>query len=234
MRIDLKNITIDYETGLKNEKSALSNINLTIDSAKTYLLIGDTGSGKTTLIYLLNLLIKPTSGEIHIDGKVPFKNQREFRKKMGVSFQLPEKQFFNETVLEEILYAPKNFMIEFSQENIKNILNLVSLREDIFHRSPFKLSGGEQRKVAIASVLSHNPEFLIFDEPSAGLDLKGILSIRQILKNLKSDGKGFLISTHDWNFFKDLCEYTIKLSNGKLEYFGKTIDYFGGDIRNDI
>ncbi len=234
MRIELKNITVDYETGLKNEKSALIDINLTIDSKKTYLLMGDTGSGKTTLIYLLNLLIKPNSGEIYVDGKTPNKSLREYRKKMGVAFQLPEKQFFNETVLGEITYAPKNFVVEYSQEDIKKVLQMVGLQEDILYRSPFKLSGGEQRKVAIASVLLHNPEFLIFDEPSAGLDLKGILSIRQILKNIKSDGKGFLISTHDWDFFKDLCEYTIKLSNGKLEFFGNTTDFFGGDFRNDI
>jgi energy-coupling factor transport system ATP-binding protein len=214
--IELKNVSVIFEEKTDVEKVALKDINLSFSTDESILLIGNTGSGKTTLIYLLDLLIKPSKGFLLYDGKDPFFYPYKFRKRFGVAFQIPERQFFSETVEEEITYAAKNFGVPFSQEDIEKVLELVGLRKNILKQSPFKLSGGEQRKVAIASILLHKPEFLIFDEPTAGLDLKGVLSVREILKKFKNSGKGFLVATHEPELFEDLCDRKIVLKSGAI------------------
>jgi energy-coupling factor transport system ATP-binding protein len=214
--IELKNVSVIFEEKTDVEKVALKDINLSFSTDESILLIGNTGSGKTTLIYLLDLLIKPSKGFLLYDGKDPFFYPYEFRKRFGVAFQIPERQFFSETVEEEITYAAKNFGVPFSQEDIEKVLELVGLRKNILKQSPFKLSGGEQRKVAIASILLHKPEFLIFDEPTAGLDLKGVLSVREILKKFKNSSKGFLVATHEPELFEDLCDRKIVLKSGAI------------------
>uniref|UniRef100_A0A7V4NEH1 ABC transporter ATP-binding protein n=1 Tax=Fervidobacterium pennivorans TaxID=93466 RepID=A0A7V4NEH1_FERPE len=214
MLIELKNVSVIFEEKTDVEKVALKDINLSFSTDESILLIGNTGSGKTTLIYLLDLLIKPSKGFLLYDGKDPFFYPYEFRKRFGVAFQIPERQFFSETVEEEITYAAKNFGVPFTQEDIEKVLELVGLRKNVLKESPFKLSGGEQRKVAIASILLHKPEFLIFDEPTAGLDLKGVLAIREILKKFKNSGNGFLVATHEPELFEDLCDRKIVLKSG--------------------
>jgi energy-coupling factor transport system ATP-binding protein len=212
--IELKNVSVIFEEKTDVEKIALKDINLCFSTGESILLIGNTGSGKTTLIYLLDLLIKPSKGFLLYDGKDPFLYPYEYRKRFGVAFQIPERQFFSETVEEEITYAAKNFGVSFNQEDIEKVLELVGLRKNILKESPFKLSGGEQRKVAIASILLHKPEFLIFDEPTAGLDLKGVLAVREILKKFKNSGKGFIVATHEPELFEDLCGRKIVLKSG--------------------
>lgn len=214
--IELKNVSVVFEKNTDVEKVALEDINLSFSTDERILLVGNTGSGKTTLIYLLDLLLKPSSGVILYDGVNPFEKSFEFRKKIGVSFQIPERQFFNESVKEEIVYAAKNFSVPCSDSDILDIIKKVGLSKDILNKSPFNLSGGEQRKVAIASILIHKPEFLLFDEPTAGLDLKGMLSIRDILRNFKDENKGYIIATHEPELFTDLCNREIKLENGKV------------------
>lgn len=214
--IELRSVSVIFEKNTDVEKIALENINLSFSTDERILLVGNTGSGKTTLIYLLDLLLKPSTGIMLYDGVEPFEKSFEFRKKIGVSFQIPERQFFNESVKEEIAYAAKNFSVSYSASDILDIIKKVGLTEDILDKSPFNLSGGEQRKVAIASILIHKPEFLLFDEPTAGLDLKGMLSIRDILRNFKDENKGYIIATHEPELFRDLCDREIKLENGKL------------------
>jgi len=216
MIIELKDVSVIFEEKTDVEKIALIDINLSFSTDECLLLVGSTGSGKTTLIYLLDLLIKPSCGTVLYDGVNPFVQPYEYRKKFGVAFQIPERQFFNETVEEELTYASKNFRIPYTNEKLHEVLNLVGLKRNILKESPFKLSGGEQRKVAIASILLHEPEFLIFDEPTAGLDLKGILGIREIIRRFKESGRGFLIATHEPELFKDICDRVITLRNGQI------------------
>jgi len=216
VKIELKEIYVSFESGTELEKRALLNINLNFDTSESILLVGNTGSGKTTLIYLLDLLIKPTSGIISYDSKNPFSDAYNFRRRFGIAFQIPERQFFNETVEQEITYAARNFGLEYRYTDIIDVIGMFKLSENILRQSPFKLSGGEQRKVAIASILFHKPEFLIFDEPTAGLDLSGILSIREILENFRKDKKGFLVATHEPGIFYDLCDRVVTLEKGRL------------------
>jgi len=216
MLIELKDISVVFEEKTDVEKVALRNIDLSFSTDESILLVGSTGSGKTTLIYLLDLLIKPSHGSMLYDGINPFLQPYEYRKKFGVAFQIPERQFFNETVKAEITYAVNNFKINYTDEKIYEVLELVGLKKSILDESPFRLSGGEQRKVAIASILLHEPDFLIFDEPTAGLDLRGVLAIREILARFKQDGKGFLIATHEPELFRDICDRVLVLSNGTI------------------
>lgn len=221
--VELNNVSVIFEKNTDVEKTALEKINLSFSTDERILLAGNTGSGKTTLIYLLSLLLKPVSGTMLYDGINPFEKSFEFRKRIGVSFQIPEKQFFNETVKEEITYAAKNFGVQYSEAEVVNLIKRVGLNEDILDKSPFKLSGGEQRKVAIASILIHKPEFLLFDEPTAGLDLKGVLSIRDILQSFIEEKKGYIVATHEPEIFKDLCNRILKLENGKIVYDSKAV-----------
>uniref|UniRef100_A0A7C5U3A7 ABC transporter ATP-binding protein n=1 Tax=Fervidobacterium nodosum TaxID=2424 RepID=A0A7C5U3A7_9BACT len=218
MTIELKNVYVIFEKGTDLEKVALEDVSLSFSTTERILLVGNTGSGKTTLIYLLDLLLKPSFGTILYDGTNPFENAYNFRRRVGVAFQIPERQFFNESVREEIIYAAKNFGVPYFEDNLKFLIKRVGLKDEVLEKSPFKLSGGEQRKVAIASILVHKPEFLIFDEPTAGLDLKGVLSIRDILKSFKDENKGFLIATHEPEIFRDICEREIRLESGKIIY----------------
>lgn len=216
LKVELRNVYVIFEKGTELEKIALEDITLSFSTTERILLVGNTGSGKTTLIYLLDLLLKPSFGTILYDGTNPFENAYNFRKKFGVAFQIPERQFFNESVKEEIVYAARNFNAPYSEDSLRLLVRNVGLKDSVLEKSPFRLSGGEQRKVAIASILIHKPEFLIFDEPTAGLDLKGVLSIRDILKSFKDDNKGFLIATHEPEIFRDLCDREIRLEQGKI------------------
>ncbi|MGC9771060.1 energy-coupling factor ABC transporter ATP-binding protein [Fervidobacterium islandicum] len=216
MLIELKEVSVIFEEDTDVERVALREINLSFSSNESILLVGNTGSGKTTLIYLIDLLIKPSRGSLSYDGKDPFLYPYEYRKKFGVAFQIPERQFFSEMVEQELTYAAKNFQVPFTQNDIEEVLELVGLRKSVLKESPFRLSGGEQRKVAIASILLHKPEFLIFDEPTAGLDLQGVLSVREILKKFKQNGKGFLIATHEPELFEDLCDRKVVLHKGTI------------------
>lgn len=212
--IELLNVAVVFEKGTDLEKRIFEKLNLAFQTDTRILLVGETGVGKTTLINLLDLLIKPSAGKMLYDGVNPFDNPYEFRKKFGVAFQIPERQFFNETVLDEITYASRNFKVPYDTEKVLKILELVDLSESVLKKSPFKLSGGEQRKVAIASILLHDPEFLMFDEPTAGLDLKGVISILRILENFRKSRRGYLIATHEPEIFAGLFDMKITIKPG--------------------
>jgi energy-coupling factor transport system ATP-binding protein len=229
--VQIKNLTYKYSVGTPFEKTAVDNVSLSVAKGEFVGIIGHTGSGKSTLIQHLNGLIKPTSGEILIDGVNIWDknvNIRDIRFKVGIVFQYSEHQLFEETVAKDIAYGPTNMGL--SEEEIKNRVHSAAESMDIVHlleRSPFELSGGQQRRVALAGVLAMDPEVLILDEPAAGLDPKGrdkILS--QIQKYHRTSGKTILLVSHS---MEDIVKYASKvlvMNKGKLFCYDDTDKVF--------
>lgn len=203
---------------------ALKGIDLHIDKGKMVALIGHTGSGKSTLIQHINALLLPTQGQITIDDimiSVEQKPQslKPLRQKAGLVFQFPEYQLFEETILKDIIFGPQNFGIE-EQEAIqiaKEVLTLVGLDETYLEKSPFDLSGGQKRRVAIAGILAMNPDILILDEPTAGLDPQGAKEMMNLFQKIHSTGKTVIIVTHDMNQVLEYCDEVIVMNQGKIE-----------------
>ncbi len=176
--IKTENLTYTYSIGTPFEKTAVDNVNLDIDEGALVGIIGHTGSGKSTLIQHFNGLVKPTSGKIYIDGEDIWSKDvkiRDIRFKVGLVFQYPEYQIFEETVYKDIAFGPKNMGLSDDEidRRIKETAELVGLHKDNLYKSPFELSGGQKRRVAIAGVMAMEPKVLILDEPTAGLDPKG-------------------------------------------------------------
>ena len=220
MLIKLKNVTHVYE---QQNVMALDDVNLQIDKNEFIGLVGHTGSGKSTLVQLFNGLITPTDGEVFIDGtklnseKV---NLKDIRRKIGLVFQYPEHQLFEETVYEDIAFGPKN--LDLSKEKIdkrvKEAMELVNLDFEEFNdRSPFNLSGGQQRRVAIAGVLAMGPDVLILDEPSAGLDPKGRERLTELLYYLHQNyNMTIILISHRMEEIARLSNRVIVLDKGKI------------------
>jgi len=191
MSIDVRNVTHVYMPNTPFESIAIKDINWTIKDGEFWGLIGHTGSGKSTLIQHLNGLLKPTSGEILIDGKNIHSKEvslKSVRQKVGLVFQYPEHQLFEETVEQDVAFGPKNMGLpeEEIAKRVKEALELVGLSyREVKDKSPFELSGGQMRRVAIAGVLAMKPEILILDEPTAGLDPRGRDEILQEIIDLK-------------------------------------------------
>lgn len=231
--IELKDLNYIYNPGTPFEKKALDNINLTINNREFIGLIGHTGSGKSTLVQHLNGLIEPTSGEIIIDGEdILSKNVKlsDIRQKIGLVFQYPEYQLFEETIYKDIAFGPKNLGLSEKEVDlrIRKSMDRVGLNfEEFKDRSPFELSGGQKRRVAIAGVLAMEPRVLILDEPTAGLDPYGrdeILSEIQDIYN-SSDLTVVLVS-HSMEDIAKLVDRLIVMNNGKVAMDGKPREIF--------
>ena len=176
--IKAENIRFVYGTGTSFEKTALSDVSFEIEKGEFIGIIGHTGSGKSTLVQLLNGLLKPTSGKIYLNGKDIWEQPKKIRNvrfKVGMVFQYPEYQLFDETVYKDISYGPKNMGLsdEEIDEKVRSAAEFVGLKKELLDKSPFELSGGEKRRAAIAGVIAMDPEVLILDEPTAGLDPLG-------------------------------------------------------------
>lgn len=198
MKIEALNVSYSYNF----KDFAIKGINTTINEKDFVAIIGHTGSGKSTFVQTLNGLIIPTSGQVHIDDfiikdKIKISNIKQLRKKVGTVFQFPEYQLFEDTVEKDILFGPKNFKMEnANQELAIKALNLVGLDKSFLEKSPYELSGGERRRVAIAGILAFNPDVLIVDEPTAGLDPSSSLKMLDLFKNLNDNGKTIILITH--------------------------------------
>ena len=232
MEIKYDNVTYTYNAKTPLKKVALKNINLVIQDSKINALIGTSGSGKTTLIELLNSLLIPTEGKVIVDediiaNKGYIKNINALRRKVGIVFQFPEEQFFNLTVKKEIEFGLLSFNYRTNEldKRVSDSLKMVGLDDSYLNRDPFKLSNGEQRKVAIASILVFNPKIIVFDEPTIGLDYESKKNLIKLIRMLKNRyNKTIIIISHDIDFIHSISDYVILLDNGNLILTGNKYD----------
>lgn len=227
MSIKIESLTHIYMPGSPFEKVSLKDINLTIDDNDFVALIGHTGSGKSTLIQHLNGLLSPTKGKIYIDGiDITEKNVKlvDIRKKVGLVFQYSEYQLFEETIEKDIEFGPKNLGLSDEQihQRVVKAMEMVGLDyEEYKDKSPFDLSGGQKRRVAIAGVIAMNPKTLILDEPTAGLDPKGRDDILTQIKKLHDDyGMTIILVSHSMEDVANIADKVIVMNNGSVELQG--------------
>ena len=231
--IKAENVNYIYQQGMPFERQALYDVNIEIKDGSLVALIGHTGSGKSTLIQHFNALVKPTSGKIIINGidvTAPKADLRLVRKTVGLVFQYPEHQLFEETVYKDIAFGPKNmgFSDEEIDKRVRESAALVGLKEKHLTRSPFDLSGGQKRRVAIAGVLAMNPKVLILDEPTAGLDPKGRDEILATIKKLHEENKEMIIIfvSHSMEDVAKTAERGIVMNGGHVEMQGTVAEVF--------
>ena len=231
--IKAENVNYIYQQGMPFERQALYDVNIEIEDGSLVALIGHTGSGKSTLIQHFNALVKPTSGQIIINGidvTAPKADLRLVRKTVGLVFQYPEHQLFEETVYKDIAFGPKNmgFSDEEIDKRVRESAALVGLKEKHLTRSPFDLSGGQKRRVAIAGVLAMNPKVLILDEPTAGLDPKGRDEILATIKKLHEENKEMIIIfvSHSMEDVAKTAERVIVMNDGHVEMQGTVAEVF--------
>ena len=234
MDIQFKNVDYTYQAGSPVAHTALKNINLTIQPEKFTAIIGKTGSGKSTLVQHLNALLKPTAGIVRMGGKVitsetSDKNLKQLRKQVGTVFQFPEAQLFEQTVEQDIAFGPKNYGASDKEARklAREILPLVGLDERYLSVSPFDLSGGQQRRVAIAGVLALKPDVLVLDEPTAGLDPKGQEEMMNMFYKLNQENKTTIILvTHRMEHVAEFAHDVIVLENGSVAKQGPPREIF--------
>ena len=233
MAIEVKNLTHIYAEGLPHEQLALDDINFRVEDGEFVGIIGHTGSGKSTLAQHLNGLLKPTSGQIIVgDTDITAKEtrMRDVRRKIGLVFQYPEYQLFEETVAKDVAFGPKN--LGLSQEEIdrrvEDAINLVGLNyEEVKDASPFDLSGGQKRRVAIAGVIAMNPEILILDEPTAGLNPKAHQDILNMVSLIhRTAGSIIFMISHNMNDIARMSDRVLVMDRGRLALQGTPEEVF--------
>lgn len=224
MSIKLEGIQYIYDAGTQMAMAALRHIDLEIQKGEFIGLIGHTGSGKSTLVQHMNGLVKPTAGRIYYDGQdihADGYDMKKHRSKVGLVFQYPEHQLFEIDVLSDVCFGPKNLGCgkEEAIERAKKALALVGMDESFYKRSPFDLSGGQKRRVAIAGVLAMNPEMLILDEPTAGLDPMGRKEILDLIKTLREEtGVTIVLVSHSMEDVAEYVERIIVMNKGNIVY----------------
>ena len=233
MGIALKNVSFTYQEGTPLASTALSDVSLTIEDGSYTALIGHTGSGKSTILQLLNGLLVPSQGSVRvfdtlITSTSKNKDIRQIRKQVGLVFQFAENQIFEETVLKDVAFGPQNFGVseEDAEQIAREKLALVGIDESLFNRSPFELSGGQMRRVAIAGILAMEPAILVLDEPTAGLDPLGRKELMTLFKKLHQSGMTIVLVTH---LMDDVAEYANQvyvMEKGRLVKGGKPSDVF--------
>lgn len=241
MEIKLLNLSHTYKGVTKSDLvEAVDDVNLSIAGTGEFVAVcGKTGSGKSTMIQHMNALLLPTAGSIDILGSVVTPKKRKnpkltpIRKKVGFVFQFPEYQLFEETVLKDIMFAPKNFGCteEEAEEKALKACELLGIDKSLLKKSPFDLSGGQMRKVAVAGILAYEPEVLILDEPTRGLDPEGAVEIMELFYKIHKDmNKTVILITHDMNIVYKYATRVIVMADGKLAYDGDKVKLFKEDI----
>ena len=228
MGITLENVSYIYQNGTPFASTALSDVSITIKDGSYTALIGHTGSGKSTILQLLNGLLVPTDGEVRVFDTLITptsvnKEIRQIRKQVGLVFQFAENQIFEETVLKDVAFGPQNFGV--SREEAETIarekLALVGIDESLFERSPFELSGGQMRRVAIAGILAMEPRILVLDEPTAGLDPIGRKELMNLFKKLHQDGITIVLVTHLMDDVAEYADQVYMMEKGRLVKSGE-------------
>lgn len=227
MAIEVKEVTFYYSLGSVFERRALDRVSFKLEHGENLGILGPTGSGKSTLIQLLNALLIPTDGEVKVDGldTRDRRNGSKIRELVGVVFQYPENQFFEDKVYDEIAFGARNLGISEDEvrERVYEAIDLLALPRSMLGKSPFELSGGEKRKVAIASILVRRPKYLVLDEPFAGMDYPGTVALLKLLRNLR--GKcSVIVVTHTLDELLGLVDKVLFLDKGSVRSFGDLRD----------
>ncbi|MBO5907272.1 MAG: energy-coupling factor transporter ATPase [Clostridia bacterium] len=230
--LKLENVSYIYGRGTPFEKLALDNVTVSFERGKITGLIGHTGSGKSTLVNLLNGLYKPTEGRVFLDGEDIWTNPKEIHKiryRVGLVMQYPEYQLFDETVREDIAFAPKNLGLSEDEiaERVSESAGFVGIGEDVLDKSPFDLSGGQKRRAAIAGIIAMRPEVLVLDEPAAGLDPRGR---REILGGLRlyaeRSGATVILVSHSMEDMAHYCDNVVVMNSSRVYKSGTTAEIF--------
>lgn len=231
MSIKIENLTYLYNPETPMEKKALNNVSLTIEEGEFVGMIGHTGSGKSTLVQHMNGLLKPYSGKVFVNGVDIHSKEvslRKIRQQVGMVFQYPEHQLFGETVFEDVAFGPKNMGVSESDidKMVDRALEMVELDLDLKTRSPFELSGGQKRRVAIAGVLAMKPKILILDEPTAGLDPRGRDEIFTQIERLHQAGTTIVLVSHSMEDVARFATRLVVMANSEIAVVGSTQEVF--------
>ena len=238
MAIKVNHLSYVYMKKTPNESKALDDVSLEIPEGKITAIVGHTGSGKSTLIQTFNGLLTPSEGTVEIGDFTVTNNARknkrikELRKHVSIVFQFPEYQLFDETVEKDVAFGLKNYGYKEKEaiEKAHEALAKVGIDESFYKRSPFELSGGEKRRVAIAGIIAIDPEILILDEPTAGLDPLGSKIILDLIVDLNKSGKTIIIVTHDMDIVLNHADNVIVLNDSKVVFEGTSSELFSGDV----
>lgn len=230
--LELKNLSYVYGTGTPFEKIAVNNLSFSIEKGEFIGIMGHTGSGKSTLVQMLNGLMKPTSGQVLLDGEDIWANPKDIRKirfKVGMVFQYPEYQLFEETVAKDIAFGPTNMGKSGAEleKAVNDAARFTGLKDELLEKSPFDLSGGEKRRAAIAGVIAMNPEVLVLDEPTAGLDPMGRdVLLSQIVQYHKERKNTVILVSHSMEDIARVADKIIVMNKSNLVMFDKTKEVF--------
>ena len=239
MSVNFSNVFFTYNPKSPLEHKALKGINLAIEEGSFAAIVGRTGCGKSTLVQHINALLHPSEGQVEVDGflnvqekKKRSKEVKKLRQKVGLVFQFPEYQLFEETVEKDVAFGPKNFgkSEEEALEAAHKALLEVGLGEEFFKRSPFELSGGEKRRAAIAGVLAIGPQYLVVDEPTAGLDPLGALEMMSLFQKVHEAGSSIILVTHDMSLVQRYCDSVIVIDDGVVARIAKPSELFLEDL----
>lgn len=239
MDITLQNVEYRYQANTPFERLAIEDVSIDLPAGTFLAIIGHTGSGKSTVLQHLNALIKPTKGTVKIGDTMitsqkKQKNLKQVRQKVGIVFQFPEHQLFEETVEKDICFGPMNFGVseKDAKERARRAIKQVGLSEDILTKSPFELSGGQMRRVAIAGVLAMEPDVIVLDEPTAGLDPRGRQEIMNMFSTLHQERRlSTVLVTHSMEDASRYADEIVIMHKGKVERKGKPVDIFSNPER---
>ena len=234
MSIKFENVSFTYQLNSPFACAAIKNINLEINDNEFVSIIGHTGSGKSTLAQLMNSLLRPDEGIIIVGDFVVDSKQKktkglkDLKKYAGMVFQFPEYQLFEETVLKDVAFGPKNFgdSDEVANEKAKKALKLVGIDSFLYEKSPFELSGGQKRRVAMAGIIALEPKILILDEPTAGLDPQGEKEVMELFKKIHQSGTTIIMISHNMDNVLEYSNRAIVMSKGEIVFDGKPVELF--------